>query len=74
MDRLSFMRSLLPQVTPRYFGSEWSYAQIRGLEARTIVAFGAREHTAICALRFVLRASVASWGKVASACTFVDGP
>lgn len=42
------MRSLLPQVTPRYFGSEWSYAQIRGLEARTIVAFGAREHTIIC--------------------------
>lgn len=42
------MRNLLPQVTPRYFGSEWSYAQIRGLEARTIVAFGAREHIIIC--------------------------
>ena len=42
------MRSLLPQVTPRYFGSEWSYAQIRGLEARTVVAFGAREHTITC--------------------------
>jgi hypothetical protein len=47
------MRSLLPQVTPRYFGSEWSFAQIRGLEARTIVAFGAREHTVICAFGYL---------------------
>ncbi len=45
---LSFMRNLLPQVTPRYFASEWSFAQVRGLEARTVVAFGARDHTLIC--------------------------
>jgi len=45
---LSFMRSLLPQVTPRYFASEWSFAQVRGLEARTVVAFGVRDHTLIC--------------------------
>ena len=45
---LSFMRNLLPQVTPRYFASEWSFAQVRGLEAKTVVAFGAREQTLIC--------------------------
>jgi len=45
---LSFMRNLLPQMTPRYFSSEWSFAQVRGLEAKTVVAFGAREQTLIC--------------------------
>ena len=45
---LSFMRNLLPQMTPRYFASEWSFAQVRGLEAKTVVAFGAREQTLIC--------------------------
>jgi hypothetical protein len=28
MCRLSFMRSILPGVTPKYFGSEWSFAQV----------------------------------------------
>ena len=31
----------------RYFGSEWSYAQIRGLESKTVVAFGATDYTII---------------------------
>lgn len=31
---------LLPvALVPKYFGSEWSYAQVRGLEGRCICAF-----------------------------------
>jgi hypothetical protein len=36
---LAFMRGMLPGLVPKYFGSEWSYAQIRGLESRSICAF-----------------------------------
>eukprot|EP00753_Platysulcus_tardus_P009071 PLAT1791.1.p1 GENE.PLAT1791.1~~PLAT1791.1.p1 ORF type:complete len:401 (+),score=228.29 PLAT1791.1:55-1257(+) len=37
----SFMKSLLP----KYFSSEWSFAQFRVGDARTVVAFGAEKNT-----------------------------
>lgn len=36
---LAFMRGMLPGLVPKYFGSEWSYAKIKGLEGRCICAF-----------------------------------
>jgi WD repeat-containing protein 45 len=36
---LAFMRGMLPGLVPKYFGSEWSYAQIRGLEGKCICSF-----------------------------------
>lgn len=36
---LSFMRGLVPGLVPKYFGSEWSCAQVRGLEGKIICAF-----------------------------------
>ena len=37
---LSFMRDMLPVgLVPKYFGSEWSFAQVRGLEGKCICAF-----------------------------------
>jgi len=39
--------SLFKNVLPKYFSSEWSYAQFRVPDARTIVAFGNEEHVLI---------------------------
>jgi hypothetical protein len=39
----SFMRGLLP----KYFSSEWSFAQFRVPETRTICAFGSEKNTII---------------------------
>jgi hypothetical protein len=37
---LSFLRGVLPPgMIPKYMNSEWSYAQVRGLESRSICAF-----------------------------------
>ena len=36
---LSFMRGLVPGLVPKYFGSEWSCAQVRGIEGKSICAF-----------------------------------
>lgn len=36
---LSFMKSMLPGLMPKYFSSEWSCAQIRGIESKCICAF-----------------------------------
>ena len=30
----------MPGLVPKYFASEWSYAQVRGIESRSICAFG----------------------------------
>jgi WD40 repeat protein len=40
---LSFMKSILP----KYFSSEWSFAQFRVPDSRTIVAFGSEKNTII---------------------------
>jgi len=40
---LSFMKSILP----KYFSSEWSFAQFRVPDSRTIVAFGAEKNSII---------------------------
>lgn len=36
---LNFMKSMLPGLVPKYFASEWSCAQIRGIESKCICAF-----------------------------------
>lgn len=36
---LAFMKSMLPGLVPKYFASEWSCAQIRGIESKCICAF-----------------------------------
>lgn len=49
---LSFMKDMLPVgLVPKYFGSEWSYAQVRGLEGKCICAFDrdSPKITVICA-------------------------
>eukprot|EP00604_Paraphysomonas_vestita_P003048 CAMPEP_0174821760 /NCGR_PEP_ID=MMETSP1107-20130205/9262_1 /TAXON_ID=36770 /ORGANISM="Paraphysomonas vestita, Strain GFlagA" /LENGTH=296 /DNA_ID=CAMNT_0016039133 /DNA_START=418 /DNA_END=1308 /DNA_ORIENTATION=- len=39
-SQLSFMKDILPvSIVPKYFGSEWSFAQVRGLEGKCICAF-----------------------------------
>jgi len=40
---LSFLRGILP----KYFSSEWSFAQFRVTDSRTIVAFGTERHSII---------------------------
>lgn len=41
---LFFLRSLLPSaIIPKYINSEWSYAQVRGIESRAICAFDRNE-------------------------------
>ena len=42
-NSFSFMRGLLP----KYFSSEWSFAQFRVPETRTICAFGSEKNTII---------------------------
>jgi hypothetical protein len=34
-------------AVPKYFSSEWSYAQIRGVESRSICAFGSEPNTIV---------------------------
>lgn len=49
---LSFMRDMLPAgLVPKYFGSEWSFAQVRGLEGKCICAFDrdSSKITVVCA-------------------------
>lgn len=37
---MNVLSSILPEaVVPKYFASEWSFAQIRGIEGRSICAF-----------------------------------
>lgn len=44
---LAFVKSMLPGIVPKYFGSEWSYAQVRGLEGKCICAFGSDPSTIV---------------------------
>ncbi|KAG5182179.1 WD40-repeat-containing domain protein [Tribonema minus] len=44
---LSFLGGILPMAVPKYFSSEWSYAQVRGVESRSICAFGAEPNTIV---------------------------
>jgi hypothetical protein len=49
---LSFFKALLP----KYFASEWSFAQYRVPDVRTLVAFGAEKHSIVgtsCATQFL---------------------
>ena len=48
---LSFMRGLLP----KYFSSEWSFAQFRVPETRTICAFGTEKNTIVGTYSFIRR-------------------
>ena len=45
VSSLSFMRTLLP----KYFSSEWSFAQFRVPDVRTIVAFGGEKNSIVIA-------------------------
>ena len=45
VSSLSFMRTLLP----KYFSSEWSFAQFRVPDVRTIVAFGGEKNSIVVA-------------------------
>jgi WD40 repeat protein len=37
---MGFLRKILPEgLVPKYFASEWSYAQVRGIEGKSICAF-----------------------------------
>ncbi|GMI12247.1 hypothetical protein TrVE_jg10496 [Triparma verrucosa] len=42
---LSFVNKFLPNGVGKYFESEWSYAQIKGIEAPSICAFGQEPFT-----------------------------
>ena len=44
---LGFLRSVVPSIMPKYFASEWSFAQVRGLEGPTICAFGHAPNTIV---------------------------
>eukprot|EP00903_Cladosiphon_okamuranus_P020742 g19047.t1 len=46
MSGLRFIGGLVPGL-PAYFNSEWSYAQIRGIEARSVCAFGREPRTIV---------------------------
>lgn len=48
------MRGLLP----KYFSSEWSFAQFRVPETRTICAFGAEKNTIIGKARLLLTVDI----------------
>lgn len=38
---INFLKGILPgSLVPKYFESEWSFAQVRGIEGRSICAFG----------------------------------
>jgi WD repeat-containing protein 45 len=38
---MTFLKGILPgSLVPKYFESEWSFAQVRGIEGRSICAFG----------------------------------
>lgn len=50
---LSFMRGLVPGLVPKYFGSEWSCAQVRGLEGKSICAFDKEKSNVVVRIRFV---------------------
>ena len=45
-SNFAFVRRLLPGI-PKYVESEWSFAQVRGLESTTICAFGQDPRTLI---------------------------
>jgi hypothetical protein len=74
----AFMRGLLP----KYFSSEWSFAQFRVPETRALVAFGQEPHTIVgaSALSPQRGAAVARWPSAwvrgsfeAAACAFSPG-
>jgi WD40 repeat protein len=44
---LSFITGMLPVGVPKYFASEWSFAQARGLDSHSICAFGVEPNTLI---------------------------
>ncbi|GMI46388.1 hypothetical protein TrCOL_g11173 [Triparma columacea] len=44
---LSFVNKLLPNGFGKYFESEWSYAQVKGIESPSICAFGSEPYTII---------------------------
>merc|ERR1719378_1158360 len=46
-DNPSSSLSMFKNVLPKYFSSEWSFAQFRVQDVRTIVAFGNRENVLI---------------------------
>lgn len=46
--------SLFSGLLPKYFSSEWSFAQYRVKEGRSIVAFGQEPHTVISAFALVV--------------------
>jgi len=45
---ITFLKGILPvSMVPRYFDSEWSFAQVRGIEGKSICAFSSRDATSI---------------------------
>lgn len=46
-SNFAFVRRILPIAVPKYVESEWSFAQIHGLDSTTICAFGQDPHTII---------------------------
>ena len=49
---MGFLRKMLPEgFVPKYFASEWSLAQVRGIEGRSICAFvgDATQLAVVCA-------------------------
>ena len=47
-SNLSFLRRVIPGIASSYLESEWSFAQVRGLDAPTLCAFGAEPNTIVC--------------------------